>query len=100
LSSNPHQVEQLVDLPGVIAITNTGVTEILISKEQAEKTKTDGMKDTDFRVCVGVNSRTNKFDAVLVPDHNRNEYCLMLNWQSEDINKPINRSAWKIPWVV
>jgi len=51
----------------MIAITNTGVTSIVVAKEQVEKTRGEGVKETDFRVCVGVN-KTNEIEAVLVAD--------------------------------
>jgi len=68
-------VEQVVQEAGVVAVTNTGVTPILISEQQYEKTKSvEGMKETDFRVGVIKNNDTNMFEAVLIPDNAR--YCI------------------------
>jgi len=68
-ASNIHQVEPLVLLPGVIAITNTGVTPIIISKEEHQKTEEFGVSATDFRVGVVVNE--SKYEAVLIADGTR-----------------------------
>jgi len=63
-------VEALVLLPGVIAITNTGVTPIIISKEEQQKTEEPGVRVTDFRVGVVVNGNK-KYEAVLIADGTR-----------------------------
>jgi len=69
--SNPQQVKSFVLLPGMTAITNTGVILIVVSEEQVEKTKKEGFKENDFRVCVGMNHTTKAFEAVLVADDDR-----------------------------
>jgi len=68
-SSNVKQIESRVPLEGVIAITNTGVTPIIISQEEVNKTKTSGVSLTDFRVGVVVNATNKKFEAVLIEDN-------------------------------
>jgi len=58
-----------VQYRGVVAITNAGVTPIIISEAEANKTKEEGVKVTDFRVGVRVNTEENAFEAVLISDN-------------------------------
>jgi len=51
-----------------MAITNTGVTPVNISKHEAEKVIKSGVQATEFRVGVIVNKTTSMLEAVLESD--------------------------------
>jgi len=58
---------------------NMGVISIVVPQEQVEKTKVKGVKEADFRVCVGVNKTTNEFESVLVSDDDSQNRSVVLN---------------------
>jgi len=70
-SSNVEQIESRIQLEGVIEITNTGMTPVIISQKEAEKTKVEGVSATDFHVGVAVNPTNKKFEAVLIEESSR-----------------------------
>jgi len=62
-------VEAAMNHPGVIVITTTGITPVVVSEEEAHKVKALGVTASDFRVGVRVNKQNNRFEAVFLLDN-------------------------------
>jgi len=81
-------------LKGVIAITNTGITPINISEEEATKATSSGDQVTEFRVGVIVNTTSNTFEAVLISDR-RNRIEEIIGSIGQVIDIKCEEGQWK-----